>query len=335
MSKKSIFHRNYRQLVLPGVTLGVDVSSDGGRIAVALCRLDDTYSRDTGRYIVNTLFDENDQTLRAAQFTRNVFSIPYLRGFSGTEVIQPLLDFIGDFLNERAVYRVLRELFTYGATTKERAEKKAKEFNNPQILTLFTKVVGELDKRDIEYFSKVRTLAQFDRHFFIWQGSADAILNGVKTFSRLMYEEMELESEIKAVARLLVDGKATASPESDKEKVSEEQIKEWEDTLKRLTTALVKTKKVTGAALRKKTPVEKTAKPVKELPRTSSAPVVVAPGLDVLDVIDGLNKDVPPPLPEESPVVTVEESGDGATPPETARPPIEELMDKAVALPED
>ena len=67
MGKKSIFHRSYRHLILPGVTLGVDVSSDGGYIAVAAARLDDGYCRDTGRFIINTLFDENDQTLRSTQ----------------------------------------------------------------------------------------------------------------------------------------------------------------------------------------------------------------------------------------------------------------------------
>lgn len=322
MSKKSIFHRSYRHLILPGITIGVDVSNKGGRIAVAAARLDDGYCRDTGRYIINTLFDENDQTLRAAQFTRNVFSTPYMRGFSGTEVIQPLLDFISESLNERAVYRVLRQLFIHDATTKEKAKKAAEKWKNSRLVSLYANVVEELHKEDVAVFGKLKTLKQFDNYFFDWRGSANAVINGVSTFAQLMYQEMELESELKSVASLLADAKKEPksrtpfSPKENeaKEPVAEEQLEKWRAKLKKLTSALIKTKKVTGAALRKKVPVEKTAKPVKVLPRASSAPsgrpIGIAPCLDVLEKIS------PPGTPPPLPVLAESE-----TPAESEKPP--------------
>lgn len=269
MTQDSIFHRNFRALPLPGVCIGIDVSEKGSRLAVAVCNIEDAFCKKTGKYILNTLFDQNDQTLRAMNLTRNVFWTPYIGKLSATEVIQPLLDFIADALNERAIFRVLRDLFLHDAVTEEKAKEASETYKNPRLLKMYKNVVGELSKRDVDLFAKLRTLDQFDRYFFDWRGSADAVIGKVRQFAQLMIEEMELLSEVKALAKMLADAKE--QKDDADAAVSKDQIKAWEKELKALSKALARTKEATGAKRREKA---RESKPVatRTLPRETSAP---------------------------------------------------------------
>jgi len=279
VTEKTVFHRSYRYLVRAGVALAVDVSKEGGRIAVTACNITDNFSRKTARFILDALLDQPDETLRALQLQRNVYRIPYIRAFSRTEIIHPLLDLIGDNLNERALFRVLRELFSYNAVTEKAAAQAADFYKNPRLKDLYKQVVSELDKEEVGALARIKNFSAFDRYFFDWRGSAEAVFNGVSTFAQLLFQEMELKSEINALDKQIAD------LEKEKDEDTKKQLEGLREERELLGKVYQNTCKATGAALRDK-PKEKKPKTdqVKTLPRKSAEKKETFPPTPAADV---------------------------------------------------
>lgn len=176
--------RHYRFLVIPGVSLAADVEGGIARIAVTLCDEQDHFSRATARIILDHLLDSDNITLNALRLTRNVFSMPF-RGKrkAGKELMQPLIEFLVDRLNERTLYRGLRKLFLDGITSKEEAQAAAKDAQSEAPFKRFSRLTNVLEKEEKEIFSQIGTLEDFEDLFFDWAGSADSVVAGVAQFA--------------------------------------------------------------------------------------------------------------------------------------------------------
>jgi hypothetical protein len=119
--------RDYRFLDAAGITLAVDVQDGQARVALAACNPEDSFSRATGKDVVNTLLDSNSSTLRAFNLKKNVVAFPYDKEKPRQHILKPLLDYLADELGERMHFRQLHSMFMSGITSREVAIQVAKE----------------------------------------------------------------------------------------------------------------------------------------------------------------------------------------------------------------
>lgn len=181
--------RTYRHLVIPGVSIGIDCSTTSNglsadpRLAVTLCNEEDNFSRTTARTIIDLLFDAPDETLHALHLKRNVFFIPYYGNSPQVDVIQPLIESMVDNLNERALYRGLRDLFLRGATTRDAARTLGGGIKS-DLYRKFEAYTKILEKDDLDMFKHFISLSEFETNFFYWEGSANAIINKIRKFAK-------------------------------------------------------------------------------------------------------------------------------------------------------
>lgn len=199
--------RDYRYLLEAGITLGADFNDKTVRIAVSLCNEDDSYSRETGKQIINLLFDASDATLRALSLTRNVFSFPYEGSKLRKDILAPLVNFLhGEELDipEDRLMAVESSLYNLYDSLKERelqrflktALKKTKtlaairefaEFtNNDNFIDRYEEMLEGLDEERQEIFKSADSSEEIFEIFFDWAGSAKAIINSVKKFAAIM-----------------------------------------------------------------------------------------------------------------------------------------------------
>jgi hypothetical protein len=225
-------NRSFRYLILPGVSFALDTNKDKGtRIAVALCNEIDNFSRETARTLLNMLLDAPDETLRACQLKRNVFWIPYWSDNPNVDVMHPLIEEIRDQLNDRALYRSLRELFIKGAISWEAARdlgqeetKKSSSGTSDYMATAIYKQYKQisdiLDTDEKDILKKLPNLEAFEKIFFEWSGSADSILNKIRRFAKKKVEEARKEEKEEKLAE--EEFEKLAEVEDVKEETTEE-----------------------------------------------------------------------------------------------------------------
>lgn len=176
--------RDYRHLPLPGVSFAVDHKGGVARIAVALCHENDSYSRVTAKTILDLVLDAPDQTLNALNLTRNISTVWYCGKKPRGEVLDALVEHLVDVLNERALYRELRALFLLGITTEQKAREAAKAQKSEAIFKRFAQCAKILEAAgDLKLLAQAKNLKDFERLFFTWSGSAEAILDGIVKFA--------------------------------------------------------------------------------------------------------------------------------------------------------
>lgn len=209
--------RDYRYLIEAGVTLGVDFAEKTARIAVTLCNEDDDFSRDTGKQIIDLLFDANDNTLKALSLTRNVFSFPHTsENKLRKEILVPLVNFLrgkelnipeeclmsvklscyklSDSLEERELLRFIncaskkictlaemREFADYSKTHQPALARQSELFINR-----YEEMLDSLNEDQEDVFKDIDSSDQVFEVFFDWAGSANAIISAVQKFAEIM-----------------------------------------------------------------------------------------------------------------------------------------------------
>jgi len=216
--------RHYRYLVFPGVSFAADVEKGQARLAVTFCDEQDRFSRKTARVILDHLLDSDDTTLNALRLTRNVFAMPF-RGSKkvGRELLQPLVEFLTDRLNERTLYRGLRQLFLAGITSEQDAREAAKEAKDEGPFKAFTRFTNVLEKDEKQIFSHLSTIEEFESVFFDWAGSADSVVAGLEDFAYLARLADEQESAKRVKEALTSDASAEATPAEEAQPSDETQ----------------------------------------------------------------------------------------------------------------
>ena len=178
--------RDYRYLPEAGITLGFDVRSPllhagfkNGKVAVSVCSVGDSYSRETGKQIIDLLFDASDNTLRALHLKRNVYSFSYAGDKPRKEVLAPLVQSLEEISDERSVYKNIRLAFAEGVTSVNEATDYSEAVGNPAILEAFE----SLDREERDILKQIGDLEEFDEVFSHWGISAHAVIDSVKKFA--------------------------------------------------------------------------------------------------------------------------------------------------------
>ena len=190
--------RAYRYLLDSGVSLGVDVSEKKTKVAVCLCGEDDTFSRETGKQLLDLLFDATDTTLQALYLKRNILSFPTPNGFSGKEILDALVKYLAgeelpvesetpqelaDYLSERKLQLFIREAEKKGIQNIGEAREFANFKKNDAFLQVVEGMLEGLSEDAQERLNKTEDLQEV---FFDWRGSANAIISGIKNFAKLV-----------------------------------------------------------------------------------------------------------------------------------------------------
>jgi hypothetical protein len=179
--------RVFRFLDAAGISLGVDVTDNVARVALAACNDEDAFSRVVGRDILNSFFDQCDQTLRAFQLRRKVVNFPYKGKQPIKDIINPLIDYINDELAERLLFKNLYELFSVGLLSNKDAVAASREVEDESIYFDFSETMKLLDEEDQEIFSALTSELELYQFFFDWQGSVDALVTKLHRFASDVY----------------------------------------------------------------------------------------------------------------------------------------------------
>jgi uncharacterized protein (UPF0147 family) len=148
-------------------------------VAVSVCSVGDAYSRETGRQIIDLLFDASDNTLRALHLKRNVHSFSYKGDKPRKEVLTPLVQSLEEISNERAVYKNIRLAFADNVTSTSEAADYSEVVGNSAILEAFE----SLDREERDILKQIDNLEEFDEVFSHWGISAHAVIDSVKKFA--------------------------------------------------------------------------------------------------------------------------------------------------------
>jgi hypothetical protein len=141
------------------------------------------------------LLDGSKETLRALHLNRNVFQIPYTGKNLKKDVLEPLIESLKTPLQERSYYRRLKHLFIIGATTWERTRDLAKaqqdskdnrpaSYMDTPLYKEYQLITKSLDKDEKDLLNLLPSVKEFGRAFFLWNGSANAVLYKLKTFAK-------------------------------------------------------------------------------------------------------------------------------------------------------
>lgn len=185
--------RDYRHLSGEGVTLAVDVRDGFARVALAACSDEDVYSPETGRDIVDILLDKGDTTLRALSLSRNVVRFPYKGDKPRRDIINPLINHMGDGLGERGFFRALKSFFDSGVVCNKDAVALSRELNDDSICINFVRTMEVMDEGAQEIFAQVETEEELYLNFFPWQANVGSLVRRMKDFSSKVWsKEIEL-----------------------------------------------------------------------------------------------------------------------------------------------
>jgi len=197
--------REYRNILDAGITLGVQIHQDVVRIAIVLCNDEDNFSRETGRHLIDLLFDASDSTLKAINLKRNVFSFKLLNAsMSVHDVLVSLNKFLsGDevpnceesinlvnYLQDRRINRFISETKKHNILTVGEAREFALFKENAVFEDLVESILEDLNEDQQEDFKQETDL---DGLFFDYRGSAQSLIGAVKKFCRLM-KKVKLET---------------------------------------------------------------------------------------------------------------------------------------------
>jgi hypothetical protein len=217
--------RDYRFLDAAGITLAVDVRDGQARIALAACNPEDSFSRATGRDVVNTLLDSNASTLKAFNLRKNVVAFPYDKEKPRQHILKPLLDYLADELGERMHFRQLHSLFMAGITSRNVAIHVAKEIGDESIYYNFKAAAELLEEDSLALLELLEDEHQFYQAFFDWRGSVNCIMQCLRRFASAVHTKNIVlkdappeDSSKKRVAPRRPEPEPEAAPEPERER---------------------------------------------------------------------------------------------------------------------
>jgi hypothetical protein len=217
--------RDYRFLDAAGITLAVDVQDGQARVALAACNPEDSFSRATGKDVVNTLLDSNSSTLRAFNLKKNVVAFPYDKEKPRQHILKPLLDYLADELRERMHFRQLHSMFMSGITSREVAIQVAKETMDESIYYNFKAMSELLEEDSLELLEVLEDEHQFYQAFFDWRGSVNCIMRCLRRFASAVHTKDIIlkdappeDASKKRVAPRRSEPEQEAAPEPERER---------------------------------------------------------------------------------------------------------------------
>jgi len=212
--------RDYRYLEEAGIVLAVDVKAGRARVALAACNTEDPFKPGVGKDIVNALLDNNADTLKAFQLSRNVVSFPYSEDKPRNHILKPLIDFMADELGERMFFRQLHLMFMSGITTQEVAAQVSNELGDEATYYKFKALAGLLEEEDLELLDTIDDEQDFYQAFFMWSGSVDRIMSKLRKFSTAVHtSKILLKDPTTKVSRKKTRKKDAASSKNTDSKV--------------------------------------------------------------------------------------------------------------------
>lgn len=230
--------REYRYLAAEGITFGVDVREGYARVAMAACNDIDTYCPETGKDIVDLLFDKNDNTLRACALKRNVVRFPYKGDKPRRDVLKGLVDFIGDELGERGFFRALKSYYESGVVCNKDAVEASRELEDENIYLDFARMMENLDENEQIIFAGLESEEELYQFFFPWEATTGFLFKRMKAFASAVWtEELVLGAE-KPEKKM-----APRKPNPEKVFVAEEEEEEEETSSRSQLTTLLRESK--------------------------------------------------------------------------------------------
>ena len=188
--------REYRYLAAEGITFGVDVKEGHARVAMSACNDADTYSPETGRDLIDLLFDKNDATLRACSLKRNVVRFPYEGDRPRQEVLKPLVNYLTDPLGERGFFRSLKSYFESGIMSNKDAVAVSRELDDESVYLDYARMMEHLEEDEQELFAAVESEDELYQLFFPWEASTGTLYKQLKSFATDVWtQELVLGAE--------------------------------------------------------------------------------------------------------------------------------------------
>jgi hypothetical protein len=188
--------REYRYLHAEGITFGVDTKDGHARVAMSACNDDDSFSPETGRDLIDLLFDKSDNTLRACSLKRNVVRFPYKGDRPRRDILKPLINYLTDELGERGFFRSLKSYYESDITSNKDAVAISRELEDESIYLDYARMMEHLDEIEQEVFAGIESEEELYHSFFPWEASVTNLYKRLKAFATAVWtEELILGAE--------------------------------------------------------------------------------------------------------------------------------------------
>lgn len=191
--------REYRYLAAEGITFGVDIKNGYARVAMSACNDADVYCPETGRDLIDLLFDKKDTTLRACSLTRNVVRFPYDGKHPRRDILKPIVDYLTDELGERGFFRALKSYFESGITSNKDAVAISRELNDESVYLDYARMMEHLEEDEQELFAGVESEEELYQFFFPWNASTGCLFKKLKSFATAVWTKELILGETKQI----------------------------------------------------------------------------------------------------------------------------------------